>query len=484
MSGMAPTESNSTPRRSAFTVRARIVGVVVVVAAVGIFFTGAFVHVVQRERILSGIDERLTTSVENVRFVVTENQWTGIDQALRAVVQQINPDRNEGTLGIIDGQAALVPGVDVDVPLDRFPGLVPRVVDETTGGNVVIGTYVQGDSALRYIATPVSLASDPQQGIFVAAYDLRGSLADLDEAATTFAVSAALTILLAAVVGWLVSGRLLRPLRRLRETAARISATASSERVEVHGNDDVSQLARTFNAMLDRLDGALEGQRRLLDDVGHELKTPITIVRGHLELLDPSSPSEVEETRTLAIEELDRMADLVADISAALEAGSPRNLALEPVDVAALTRSVMAKASAIDGARINEGPVAEGTAVLDAARITQALLQLTANGATHGGGDITLGSRLVTENERVAMVAFTVADRGPGIPEEAQATVFDRFGRVDEGRGVRGSGLGLSIVQAIARAHGGRVELVSRPGFGAMFTLVVPLDGSAHVEPR
>jgi len=79
---MAPTESNSTPRRSAFTVRARIVGVVVVVAAVGIFFTGAFVHVVQRERILSGIDERLTTSVENVRFVVTEHQWTAIGHAV------------------------------------------------------------------------------------------------------------------------------------------------------------------------------------------------------------------------------------------------------------------------------------------------------------------------------------------------------------------------------------------------------------------
>ncbi|WP_173922747.1 HAMP domain-containing sensor histidine kinase [Agromyces sp. Marseille-P2726] len=472
---MAQTEATQAPRRASFPVRARIVGIVVIVAAIGVFLAGAFAHVVQRERILANIDDRLTTTVENARIVVTEGQWTGLEPALRAVVQQINPDRNEGTLGIIDGRAALVPGVNVDVPLDAYPSLVPRVVDETAGGNVVMGTFVSGDDALRYIATPVRLANDPQQGIFVAAYDVRGSLADLDAAARTFAISAAVTVAAAAVVGWLVSGRLLGPLRRLRETAARITATASSERVDVHGNDDVSQLARTFNEMLDRLDGALEGQRRLLDDVGHELKTPITIVRGHLELLDPSSPADVEETRGLAIEELDRMADLVADISSALEAGSTRNLVLEPVDVGALTRAVIAKAQAIDGARVTEGPVAEGTATLDAARVTQAILQLAANAATHGGGDITIGSRIVEKGDGPSTVAFAVADRGPGIPEEAQAAVFERFGRVDVGRGVKGSGLGLSIVQAIARTHGGRVDLVSTPGFGSTFTLVLPL---------
>ncbi|GAA1768500.1 sensor histidine kinase [Agromyces humatus] len=478
---MSPTDS-MTPRRRSLSVRVRIVGVVVLVAAIGILLAGSFAHILQRERILANVDDRLTTTVENVRIVVTEGQWSGLDQALRAVVQQINPDRNEGTLGIIDGQAALVPGVHVDAPLDSFPGLVTRVVDETSGERVVVGTYVEGDRVLRYIATPVRLADDPQQGIFLAAYDLRGSLADLDAAAGTFNIAAVITIIAAALVGWLVSGRLLAPIRRLRETAERITATASSDRVEVQGNDDVSQLARTFNDMLDRLDSALEGQRRLLDDVGHELKTPITIVRGHLELLDPNSPADVAETRTLAIDELDRMADLVADISSAQQAGSLRDLALEPTDVAALTRNVIAKAQAIEGAEVAEGPIAAGTAVLDSARVTQALLQLATNATTHGGGDLTIGSRIVDVGDGESTVDFSVADRGPGIPKEAQSAVFERFRRVDVGRGVKGSGLGLSIVQAIARTHGGRVELASTPGFGATFTLVLPVDGPAKAE--
>ena len=481
MNGMTPTGPAS-PRRRSLPVRVRIVGVVVLVAAIGILLAGSFAHILQRERILANVDDRLTTTVENVRIVVTEGQWTGLDEALRAVVQQINPDRNEGTLGIIDGQAALVPGVHVDVPLDTYPGLVTRVVDETTGENVVVGTYVEGDRVLRYIATPVRLADDPQQGIFLAAYDLRGSLADLDDAAGTFNIAAVITIIAAALVGWLVSGRLLAPIRRLRETAERITATASSDRVEVQGNDDVSHLARTFNDMLDRLDGALEGQRQLLDDVGHELKTPITIVRGHLELLDPNSPADVEETRALAIDELDRMADLVADISSAQEASTLRSLTLESTDVAALTRGVIAKTLAIDGAEVSEGPVAEGTAMLDAARVTQALLQLATNATTHGGGDITIGSRIVEVEGGQATVDFSVADRGPGIPKEAHAAVFERFRRVDVGRGVKGSGLGLSIVEAIARTHGGRVELTSTPGFGSIFTLVLPLDGPARVD--
>lgn len=470
MAGMDGTETTTRPR--ALTVRGRIVGVVVAVAAIGIFVSGLAAYAVERQRVLDAVEDRLLASVESVRFIVADGEWTGLEPALAAVVQQVNPDDNAGSMGIIDGRAALVPGIAVDVPLDRYPALVDRVVEETAGDRVVTGTYVADDGvALRYIATPVRLAGDPAEGVFVNAYDLGAELSEIDGAARVFTLAAIVMLAVLALVAWVVAGRLLRPLRELRETAARITATASAERIPVRGRDDVSELTVTVNDMLDRLEGALESQRRLLDDVGHELKTPITIVRGHLELLDPTDPSEVEEARELAIDELDRMSVLVGDLTEMARLGAPS--ALEPVEteVAELTRSIVAKARAIAGAEVGDGPVAEVRAVLDPARVTQAVLQLAQNAVTHGGGAFTIGSLV---DPATGELRFTVADRGPGIPEGQRDRVFERFGRASEGRGASGSGLGLSIVEAIARAHGGRVELASTPGFGAAFTIVLP----------
>ncbi|MEI5584914.1 MULTISPECIES: sensor histidine kinase [unclassified Agromyces] len=474
---MDGTRSDTPARPRTLTVRGRIVGVVVAVAAVGIFVSGFAAYAVERQRVLAAVEDRLLASVESVRFVVAEGTWSGLEPALAAVVQQVNPDDNAGSMGLIDGRAALVPGTAVDVPLDRYPALVGRVVEETAGDRVVSGTYVAEDgTALRYIATPVRLEGDPAAGIFVNAYDLRAELAEIDGAARVFTIAATVMLAVLAMAAWVVAGRLLRPLRELRETAARITATASGERIPVRGRDDVSELTVTVNGMLDRLEGALESQRRLLDDVGHELKTPITIIRGHLELLDPADPVEVAEARELAIDELDRMSVLVGDLTEMARLGAPS--ALDPVesDVAELTRAIVAKARAISGAEVTDGPVAEVRAVLDPARITQAVLQLAQNAVTHGGGAVTIGSLV---DAATGELRFTVSDRGPGIPESQRERVFERFGRAAEGRGARGSGPGLSIVDAIARAHGGRVELASTPGFGAAFTIVLP-DRARH----
>jgi signal transduction histidine kinase len=473
---MADTQTSVRPR--SLTVRGRIVGVVVAVAAIGILVSGVAAFAVERQRVLDAVEDRLRASVESVRFVVADGTWTGLEPALAAVVQQVNPDDNAGSLGIIDGRAALVPGVPVDAPLDRHPELVDRVVRETQGEVVVAGTFVAEDgTALRYIATPVRLAEDPAEGVFVTAYDLDAELAEIDDAARIFAIAATITVAVLAVVAWLVAGRLLRPLRELRETAERITATASGERIPVRGRDDISELTVTVNDMLDRLEGALDSQRRLLDDVGHELKTPITIVRGHLELLDVDDPAEVEETRGLAIDELDRMAGLVGDLTEMARLGAPSALERVDVDVAELTHAVIAKARGIVGAEVREGPVAEVRAVLDPARITQAVLQLAQNAVTHGGGAFTIGSLADPDGRELRV---TVADRGPGIPPAQRSRIFERFGRAGEGRGARGSGLGLPIVDAIARAHGGHVELASTPGFGAAFSLVIPIE---HAHP-
>ena len=134
---------------------------------------------------------------------------------------------------------------------------------------------------------------------------------------------------LVGLVAWFVAGRLLRPIRLLRDVAVGSSTAADlTERIPVTGRDDVSELAVAINAMFDRLQDSARSQRRLLNDVGHELRTPITIIRGHLELLDAANVSDVEATRALAIDELDRMGALVSDIPLLAASRAPHFVAL------------------------------------------------------------------------------------------------------------------------------------------------------------
>ena len=228
--------------------------------------------------------------------------------------------------------------------------------------------------------------------------------------------------------------------------------------------------------MLDRLDEAFTSQRQLLDDVGHELKTPLTIVRGHLELLDPSDPAEVAATRDLALDELDRMSSLVADITELSTAGLASTLDREPVDIEAFTASVHEKATAISPEHEwTLGEQAALTADVDAGRLAQAWLQLADNAAKYSpaGSTIVISSRF-DESDDPALV-LSVADDGPGVPEALRERIFDRFTRVSGGRGVAGSGLGLSIVQAIAAAHGGWAEVEDTRQAGSLFSIRLPL---------
>ncbi|MCU1513097.1 MAG: signal transduction histidine kinase, partial [Microbacteriaceae bacterium] len=308
--------------------------------------------------------------------------------------------------------------------------------------------------------------------IYVAAIDLDAELEQLASAFTTYTVVAVIALLAIGLVGWFVAGRLLRPLRDLRSAANRITASDRLERIPVRGRDDISALTTTINDMLDRLDGAMTAQRQLLDDVRHELATPITIVRGHLELLDSGSPTDVESTRAIALDELDRMSGLVADIESLAETAPATRTR---VDAAEFTAEIFAKVSVIPRHRWVLGDAARAVVAIDSARITQAWLQLCDNAAKYSppGSAVTIGSSAVDDG-----IEFWVADEGPGIPADAQARVFERFGRVDTGRGIRGSGLGLAIVAAIAATHGGRVTLASSSN-GSRFGIVVPHEGEA-----
>jgi signal transduction histidine kinase len=222
--------------------------------------------------------------------------------------------------------------------------------------------------------------------------------------------------------------------------------------------------------MVDRLEEAFASQKAFISDAGHELRTPITIVRGHLDVMG-DHPEDRRETLELVSDELDRMTRLVNDLLLLAKATRPDFLQPETIALEDLTRDLFAKASALARRDWRLGTVASGRIVADRQRLTQAVMNLSQNAAAHTGEDdaIELGSELVNGDARL-----WVRDTGPGVPMEQQDRIFERFVRLD--RASDGSGLGLAIVAAVAEAHGGRVELDSRPGAGARFTVIVPVE--------
>ncbi|MDP9397246.1 MAG: HAMP domain-containing histidine kinase [Actinomycetota bacterium] len=224
--------------------------------------------------------------------------------------------------------------------------------------------------------------------------------------------------------------------------------------------------------MLERLEHTFASQREFLQDAGHELGTPITTVRGHLELMS-DDPDQRRETLALVTDELERMGRLVDDLLMLARSQRRDFLRLEDVDVAQLVQEATDKAVALAPRAWRVDEVAEGIACADRHRLTQALVQLASNAVQHtGSGDeIGLGSRAEGRH-----LSLWVRDTGPGVPPSEAEHIFEHFAR---GRSARrrseGAGLGLPIVRAIAEAHGGHVALHSRPGGGATFTLVLPV---------
>jgi two-component system OmpR family sensor kinase len=270
---------------------------------------------------------------------------------------------------------------------------------------------------------------------------------------------------------WVVAGRVLAPLQELAHTARMVTATDLTSRIPVEGRDELADLARTFNDMLDRLQRTLESQKEFIDDASHELLTPLTIIRGHLELRW-EDPAEREATVELVTDEVMRMTRLVDELRVLALTRRPDFLYSEPLDAGAVVREVFEKVRLLASRDWQLASSAGGWLVGDRQRLEQALINLAHNAVQYTGPEdrIVIGAAI---DERGARL--WVADTGPGVPEDEHARIFERLAYGAGGRRHPNStGLGLAIVSAIARAHGGRVELNSTPGDGATFSIVIP----------
>lgn len=463
------------------TVRSRIVVAILGVAAFGLAASGVASYLVQRQGVLAAVDAQLLNTVPNLKTIAagqtSTTPLTSVDSVLRVAMQQIIPAADESVLGFVNNKPALVPAVNLSFRIDEDSALVARIVREANPTHVVIGTAKSTLGTLRYLIIPVTVSGDPSTGLFVAAYDLDAELSSVAESFQTYIRVALIALALVGLVASLAAGQLLRPIRLLRDAAAASSNAADlTERVPVTGNDDVSELAANINSMFDRLQDSAISQQRLLNDVGHELKTPITIIRGHLELLDADNVAEVEATRALAIDELDRMSTLVSEISLLAASRSPNFVELAEVDIESFTAAISAKASALDPTRSWVVESASGLVLIDSSRITQAWLQLADNAVKYSTPrePIALTSE-VSDTAAGRWLNLSVRDGGPSIPPASRKRIFERFNRLESSRGTEGTGLGLSIVSAIAEAHGGMVLLSGAPDEGSTFTIRIPL---------
>jgi heavy metal sensor kinase len=290
-----------------------------------------------------------------------------------------------------------------------------------------------------------------------------------------------LALLFAGGGGWLLAQRALRPVDRMTEAARRISAEHLDERLDTTGSgDELDRLAATLNDMLGRLDAAFRQVRQFSADASHELQTPLTILKGELEvaLRAPRSPDEYQCVLASALEESERVARLVEGLLllSRADAGVLR-MDRQPLDLAELVAEVGESARVLaeaQGVALECKSVAPVTIDGDRAHLRRLLLNLVDNGIkyTPAAGRVTL-----TLQRNGEWAALHVADTGSGLAPEEQERVFQRFYRTPEAvaQGKEGSGLGLCIARSIAEAHGGRIQVESTPGQGSTFTVFLPL---------
>ncbi|MBF8191895.1 HAMP domain-containing protein [Nonomuraea sp. K274] len=457
--------------------RARIVGWMLAVVGLALSVSIFATWTVLLTRLDARMDEELRTEVGQLRNYAssavdpeTGQPVTDVGQLLTGYLQLNSPDRWETFFSIVDGEIDRIPFNEPLVRLDTDQALVARLATATT---IETGEIPSAEGTVRYAVIPVKVPADRRSAHFVVAIFYDWHREEIVDAVRTLTLSALAALALAGAAGWLVAGRVLAPVRLVRQAAEQISdSTDLTRRLEVSGDDDVAALAATFNHMIDRLEQAFVVQRNFLDDAGHELRTPITVVRGHLELMG-DDPADRAETLALVTDELDRMNRIVEDLLTLAKAEQPGFLSLEEVELADLTVSVVAKARALGERKWRVDEVAEARLPADRQRLTQALMQLLANAVRHTEDDdlIAVGSAV-----RDGRVDLWVRDSGPGVAPADQERIFGRFMRGAGRTGAHdGAGLGLAIVRSIAEAHGGGVRVVGAPAGGACFVISLPL---------
>jgi signal transduction histidine kinase len=325
----------------------------------------------------------------------------------------------------------------------------------------------------RLLAEPVDTVPP---GVLV----VGSSLSQRNGALTTLSdllfIGGPVLLVLTCLAGYVVAARALAPVEKMSAQASRISGAPRGERLPVpEANDELHRLGETLNAMLSRLEDAIARERAFVADAGHELRTPLSILKLELELAlaGDSSRDELQTRLLSAAEEVDRLANLARDLLVIARAEQGLlPLEKQPLEAQEVLGAVAARfAAAADRAGRPVRLECAGALSMkgDRARLEQALTNMVSNALQHGGGAVLLNAR-----RHNGTVELHVLDEGKGFEADFLPRAFERFSRADAARSRGGAGLGLSIVQVIAEAHSGRAYVANREGGGADVWLSLP----------
>lgn len=477
----APTTVTTAPperrwRRRPTSARNRILGWYVLLLGVSLVAALLLQRAFLLGQITADIDQAHDQEIAEVRQLASgtdpatgEPFGTDIAAVFDTFMATNVPSAGEAVVTLVDGRPykADVQGAELAADAE----LVRLWAAHTVPARGEVATSL---GPLRYLVMPITTV-DGVAGTFVVSTFLQASLDAVNQVVRLGAAVYGSIFLVASALAWVAAGGVLRPLRDLSETAQSIGETDLTRRIPVEGNDEIASLGETFNAMLDRLEGAFATQRRFADDAGHELRTPITVIRGNLELMG-DDPEDRAQTVALVMTELDRMTRIVDDLLVLAKVDQTDYIHRHPFDLTAFMDDVLAKARLLDDRPWSLADSPDVVVDGDEQWLTQAVMNLARNAVEHtpAGTPVRLGAEVADGD-----VVLWVHDDGPGIPDEGREHLFERFARGAEGkRSTQGAGLGLSIVRAIAEGHGGQVEVESEPGAGTTFRIRIPMEAT------
>ena len=460
-----------------FSIMAWIIVVVFTALASMIYFTDSLRRIDVHDLANDGVEK---TAVEVEAHSRLQGGHASSAELIETYLSHEVPEANEVLVGVIDDRLVFQQLDQLTRPQVDARGFSSMV------RSIVIGQPTSGITDGVHWGK-ITIPSEEGMDYIVVLVSTEQVYADLNRQTLIFTGLGLISLAMAAAIAWVISSRIISPVREVASAAERISKSNLTTRVPVHGDDEVAQLARTFNHMMDRIDEAYRSQRQFIDDAGHELRTPITIVRGNLELLETSNPSERERSIELCLSELDRMTRMVNDLLtlAVAESADSDFLNIAEADLSQLTIDIDDKAHMLTNGRSEVVGIGEGQVSCDSARITEAVLEFVRNAAKYSPQDSPIHIATINDGQHAR---FTVTDFGAGVPEEQQEALFLRFHRgsldnkekheSDSVNVSKGAGLGLSIVQAIAQAHGGRAFVKSTADEGATFGIEIPIEST------
>lgn len=429
----------------------------------------------QRARLSRSIRARVTAGafivvaiVLGVAAVVTVQILSGaLTEGVAATVRQ-----DVETIGarIEDGTPAAdaIGGIDDD-QLIRLSGPTPTVNDDDAADLPVVAE----DTTLRVVIDGqayLAASEETAGGVLTIARPLDVVDSVVATATVLLAIAVPLLLALVGVVVWVVAGRALAPVERLRRQVDGIGANDLQRRVDA-GDDELGALAATMNRMLARIEHAQHMQRQFVSDASHELRSPLATIRQHAEVaVTHPDTTSTDALGRVVLDEGARMQELVEGLLLLARLDENRQRSTGPVDLDDLALNEVRRLRGI-GIRVDATGIGAGRVRGNEALLARAVRNLTENAARHADALVTI--RLSADDE---WVRLQVEDDGAGIPPEDRERIFDRFVRLDEGRArdEGGSGLGLAIVREVALVHHGTIRADDGGSGGALFTLTLP----------